>query len=359
MPRRIDQLVAGFREFDAISNSALLLRDTIRSWGVESNIYCKGSNISVTQHHQARDLKELERSLSTDDIVILHLSIGGEINALFKRLKCKKVIIYHNITPSHFFKLVSSETAAVLDKGRKEMESLAGVAEINLADSGYNAAELKEAGFKDPRVLSLPVDYSSYSGGRIDPVAQSHLTDGLFNILFVGRMAPNKKLEDILTVMAYLSKIEPNVRFVHAGAYQGVESYYGLLLAHAKALNIQNFFFMGAVSQDTLHTCYSHSHAFLCMSEHEGFCVPLVEAMHYRLPILALDSSAVPETLGGSGVLFNSPPNYPLIAETIAEVLHNQPLRESILAKQDKRLDELRNRDLSNELKTLLAPLMV
>jgi glycosyltransferase involved in cell wall biosynthesis len=137
-----------------------------------------------------------------------------------------------------------------------------------------------------------------------------------------------------------------------------MEVYDGLVEAQCRMLGLTNFYPKGSVSQDYLRGAYSTAHAFVCMSEHEGFCAPLVEAMLHHVPVFALGTSAVPETMGGAGVVFEPPPDYPVIAETIAAVLHDRKLRDAIVARQDKRLEEIRNRDLSGELKTLLAPLL-
>ena len=159
-------------------------------------------------------------------------------------------------------------------------------------------------------------------------------------------------------MMYYLTKIEPNVRFVHVGTEAGAEAYYALVRAHGKALGLTNAMALKGVSQDALNTCYASAHAFLCMSEHEGFCAPLVEAMLHQVPVLSLASAAIPETLGGAGVLFEPPPDFPLIAETVAEVLHNDALRAQIIARQNKRIEALRARDLDADMKALFAPLL-
>lgn len=356
---KIHQLVAGFRGGDAISNTAVLMRDVFRSWGCESDIFCPHSCVAPYSRKHVRELATLEADLNPKDIAILHLSIGCEANKVFPNLRCKKVIVYHNITPSRFFRLVSPSTAAVLDEGRNELKRLAGAADINLADSPFNASELAEAGYKDPKVLPLPIDLSSFTPGKCDLRSLNYdALDGHFNIVFVGRFAPNKKIEDLVNVLFYLTKIEPRARLIHVGAISGMESYCAIVMAHASQLGLTNAYFMGPQSDAYLNACYSTAHAFLCMSEHEGFCAPLVEAMLYRIPVFARAAAAVPQTLGDAGVLFESPPDFPIIAETIAEVLHDQSLRDSILARQDKRIAEIRGRDLSGELKTLLASLL-
>lgn len=354
----IHQLVAGFRFGDAISNAAIQMRKVFRGWGCRSDILSRWSSIASELRDDGRDLAEAASELGPDDIAVLHLSIGNPVNLAFRDLRCRKAIVYHNITPSKYFRHLNPATAADLDEGRRQLEMLAGAAELNLADSAYNAAELTAAGYRDAKVLPLPIDVDSFLRGGTDPHTRRLLGGGVYNVLFVGRWAPNKKIEDLLTVMYYLTKIEPNVRFVHVGAEAGAEAYYALVRAHGKALGLTNAMALKGVSQDALNTCYASAHAFLCLSEHEGFCAPLVEAMLHQVPVLSLASSAIPETLGGAGVLFEPPPDFPLIAETVAEVLHNDALRTQIIARQNKRIETLRTRDLDAEMRTLFSPLL-
>ena len=355
----IYQLVAGFRSGDAISNAALLMRDVFRGWGCRSEILVQRSAVAADLSDDTLPLEAAEK-LGPDDIVVLHLSIGHCINLLFKELKCKKVIVYHNITPAKYFTILNQSIAKDLEEGRSHMKLLAGVADLNLADSNYNASELVEAGYGDVKVFPLPINIDSLVRGGTDPKTEFDLGGDIHNILFVGRVAPNKKIEDILKVMFFLSKIEPKTRFVHVGSEAGTEMYFSMLNAQVNALGLTkaNVKFMCGVPQKVLNTCYAKADAFLCMSEHEGFCAPLIEAMLHQVPVLSLASAAIPETLGGAGVLFSPPPDFLLIAETIAEVLRNRNLRDQIVARQNKRLDAFRSRDLSTDMRALFAPLL-
>lgn len=358
MRRQIHQLVAGYREGDAISNTANLMREVFRAWGFESDIFCEQGYASKGKVSVTRDLSALHKILNPDDIAILHLSIGCSANQVFEQLNCRKVIVYHNITPPSYFELVGQSTAKMLSDGREQMAHLAGIADLNVADSQYNADELIAAGYKDVKVLPLPINLDMFNHSDRNRATLSEFNDGRYNILFVGRFAPNKKLEDLVEAIYYLSKVEPNVRFIHVGSIVGMEAYHALVEAKVKALGITNVEFLKAVPQDVLNACYASAHAFLCLSEHEGFCAPLVEAMLHQIPIFALSAAAVPETLDGAGVLFDQPPNYPVIAESIAEVLHNQSLRDAVIARQDMRVQAIRNRDLSAELRSLFSPLL-
>jgi glycosyltransferase involved in cell wall biosynthesis len=173
----------------------------------------------------------------------------------------------------------------------------------------------------------------------------------------VGRCVPNKRLEDILVAVHYLQKnLGASARFVHVGSYAGVEAYYTLLLAQNRELGLRDTLFLGPVTQDALNTCYASAGLFLCLSEHEGFCAPLLEAMLHGVPVLARDAGAVAETLDGVGVLFHDP-DPRLVAETAFEVLADPVLRASIVGRQNRRIDAFRRRDVDAELRALFAPL--
>ena len=146
MPKAIHQITAGYANGDAISNEARVLRDTIRSWGYESQIYCELQRTLPELRKDIGDLANLPSEIGPDDIVMLHLSIGSDANLRFAELNCKKVIRYHNVTPSIYFRALNDNIANQLAKGRDHVEMLAGVADINTAVSGNNAGELEEVG---------------------------------------------------------------------------------------------------------------------------------------------------------------------------------------------------------------------
>ncbi|MBR0056372.1 MAG: glycosyltransferase [Kiritimatiellae bacterium] len=355
---KIHQIVAGYRKYDAISDVANLMRGVFRAWGCGSEIYCAAASVAPESRGAVRDLARLPGEVASGDVAILHLSIGCAANGVFAALKCRKVILYHNITPPEYFELTNRPTAATLVEGRRQMRALAGVADINAAVSAFNAAELTAAGYRDVKVLPLPIDLARFAPGTFGPAdAPFDRRGGDLNVLFVGRFAPNKKIEDLVKVFYFLSKIEPRARLFHIGAMVGMEAYSSIVTVYAEMLRLERVHFLDVVTQEALNAAYANADAFLCMSGHEGFCAPLVEAMVHGVPVFALATSAIPETLGGAGVLFGTPPDYPLIAETLAHVLNTPRLRASILRRQEERLAEIRSRDISSELSALLKPL--
>lgn len=354
----LHQLVAGFNRGDAISNEALVMRRLFRSWGFDSNIYCERKRILPELRGDALDLEELPSACSPDDVALLHLSIGSSVNEVFPSLRGRKAILYHNITPPGYFQLIQPATANVLARGREQAVRLAGVAEVNLADSAYNADELRQWGYAHPQVLPLMLDFSALTVAPDRGVIR-RFADGKVNILFVGRCAPNKRIEDVISVFALFQKtVEPNSRLILAGSYAGTERYQRLLVSMARDLRLQEVIFTGPIRQSELNACFKSARAFLCMSEHEGFCIPLIEAMVHRVPVLAYAAAAVPETMGGAGVLF-SERRFEAVSEMMGHLTRDESLRRSILACQDGRVRAFRERNLDDELRRHLSPLLM
>jgi len=353
----IHQLVAGFSRGDAISNEAVVMRHLFQGWGYDARIYCDSRRILPELRSEAFDLNELRHGCGPEDVVLLHLSIGSQANEVFRDLPAKKVILYHNITPPEYYQLVQPSTAADLARGRKQAAGLAGVAAVNLADSAFNARELADWGYPPSAVFPLMLDFEKL-GGAPDRAVMRQFGDGKVNVLFVGRCAPNKKIEDVILAFACFQKgVEANSRLILAGSFAGTERYHRLLVTMARDLKLENVVFTGSIPQAQLNACYRSAHVFLCMSEHEGFCIPLVESLVHRLPVLAFSACAVPETLGGAGVLFHDK-QFEAIAELMGRITRETTLRNSLLAVQDKRVLQLKARDLGRELRAYIAPLL-
>jgi glycosyltransferase involved in cell wall biosynthesis len=353
----IHQLVAGYSRGDAISNEAAVLRRLFRGWGFASDIYCERKRILPELREDALDLESLPAACTDQDILLLHLSIGSRANDVFRLARGRKVILYHNITPPDYYRLVHPGTAQALAQGREQAALLARVASVNLADSEYNAAELRSWGYSDPKVFPLLLDFSRLDAAP-DRGAVRRYSDGKTNILFVGRCAPNKKIEDVLSVFAFFQKaVEPDSRLILAGSFAGTERYQRLLATMARELKLQDVVFTGAIPQADLNACYRCARVFLCLSEHEGFCIPLMEALARRVPVLAYAAAAVPETLGGAGMLLTEKA-FEATAEMLGHLVRDESLRESILTRQDARLRAFQARQLDDELRRHLAPVL-
>jgi L-malate glycosyltransferase len=355
--RAIHQLVAGFNNGDAISNEARALRGVFRGWGADSEIFCESRRILPQLRREILDISDCAARVKPDDVVMLHLSIGSLVNDAFASLRCRKVIRYHNITPAVFFQAVNQQTARVLKKGREQARELAGAANLNLAVSRFNASELTGLGYGDVRVLPLLLDLNALRS-RPDEATLRRFDDGRTNVLFVGRCVPNKRIEDALQAFYFYQRyLNPNSRFIQAGSHAGTERYYYLLLTLVKELGIQNCHFAGAVTQPQLNALYGCSRIFLCMSEHEGFCIPLIESMVHDLPVVARAAAAVPETMDGAGVLVHEP-KYEMIAELMGRLETDATLRAAVVRGQQDRLTRYCSRNLEQEWRQHLAPLL-
>lgn len=353
----IHQFTAGFAPGDAISNEAVVFRDIFRRRGYRSEIFSETRNVNKTLRGEIRDAADYAAGSSPDDLVLLHLSIGSEVNDIFKTLPGRKAVLYHNITPPHYFEFINSQTAAHLKRGRMQAAALAGVADVNMADSLFNAHELTTMGYRGVSVLPIVLNLDNLTRD-IDRTASDLFNDGLRNIVFVGRCTPNKKIEDLIRVFAFYQKtIEPRSRFIHVGSIAGAERYHALLSTMIKELHLRNFVFTGSVPQPVLNACYQRAHAFLCMSEHEGFCIPLLESILHGVPVVAHASAAIPETLDGSGILLDER-RFDVAAEALHRVIADPALRAAVIAGQNERLLRYRQRNLENELQEHLRAVL-
>lgn len=357
MPAKaIHQISAGYTNGDAISNEARRMRAIFRSWGFQSEIFSDASSILPELRSDCHDVRSLAAIVTEEDTVLLHFSIGSDVNEYLADLPCRKALRYHNITPHTYFTPVNAATAACLRRGRQQIDSLAGAADINIAVSKYNAAELEDRGFKDVSVLPILIDRDVLDGTP-DRKALKDFTKTGTNILFVGRCAPNKRIEDLVQQFYYYHRFyNRDSTLIHVGSYNGTERYHFLIRGLVKDLGItEKVKFLGSVPQDVLNAAYKSADIFLSMSEHEGFCIPVIEAMHNGVPVVAYASSAIPDTMDGAGVLF-SEKDYPLVAETIHRVASTDSLRDSIVGAQNARIERYFARDFETELRTIILP---
>ena len=353
----IHQFVAGFNDGDAISNESRVLRRIFREWGYESEIFCEARRIFPRLRKETLDVSTFAPADRPENIVLLHLSIGSPVNEAFAALRCGKAILYHNITPSHYFNVINPQTAYSLDRGRDAVRALANVASVNMADSRFNANELTEAGYRDVRVLPLILDLNALRTPP-DPAILKNLRDGRTNVLFVGRCAPNKKIQDTLLAFFHFKRfVEPDSRFIHVGSFAGMERYHAFLLSMARELDVESFRFVGTATQAQLNAFYACASLFLCMSEHEGFCIPLIESMVHGVPVIAYAAGAVPETMDGAGILFREK-QYGLVAEMMGRAVHDSRFRAAVVQGQRERVARYQRRDLAGELRGHLAPLL-
>lgn len=350
----IHQIVCGFQKGDAISTNAVRLQNIFRAWGYESEIFCPLRHIAPPLRDQAKDIGEHRSRSRSGNIVLYHFSIGSETVGYFKGLPDRKVLVYHNITPGHFYRGLYDERSMLLDQGRVALKELAPVPELSLADSGYNAAELEEAGYRNVKVLPIILDFAHLDRHTDETVIKRYSGD-IRNILFVGRIVPNKRYEHLIMAFhAYRQFIGKPARLLLVGSYIQMERYLAYLHNLVHELKLKDVIFTGHMIQDRLVAHFRVADLFLSMSEHEGFCIPLLEAMHFSVPVMAYAAAAVPETLGGSGILFREK-DYRRIAEMMDLVLDDRKIRSRVIARQNERLTTFDPVSLEKKLRGYLA----
>lgn len=342
----VHQFLPGFAPGDAISNEALLMQRILRRSGYESGIFCEGRHQHPSLLNEANDFRRCVPP-RTEDVAILHLSIGSDVNDFFGDLPCRRMILYHNMTPADYFVDIDDDLSASLHRGRQQATRLADCSDVSLADSRFNADELTEMGYAHPAVLPLMMDMAGLETLPCERTL-ARLRDGRINILFVGRGAPNKNLEGCLRAFDRFRSQVPHCRFIHVGAYGENGVYRTRVAGLAAELDIRDVWLTGHVSQATLNAIYRSAHVFLCLSEHEGYCAPLVESMLFDIPIVAFAAAAVPETLGNSAVVVEDR-DVDKIAGIMATIVSDSKFREGVLEGQRGRFLELTSRDLESE----------
>jgi len=329
----IHQILPNITLGDAIGNETLLMREILREWGYKSDIYAQHIDPRIDAFHYLN----YKRISSHTNVLIYHYSIGSDISDFIITLSDTIVILYHNMTPDKYFKEVNNQVADLLHKGRIELNKFANVAQLGIGDSEFNCLELKEAGFTDTDVLPLILNFDKYYSKNEEIL--SRFNDDWINLIFVGRIAPNKCQDDIIKIFDNFKKFHPNSRLFLIGNYEGFEEYYQKLNDLVLSLSLQDVFILGKLDDPDLNSYYSLADVFICMSEHEGFCIPLIEAMYFNVPIIAYNSTAVPYTLGKSGILVNKK-NHSEIASLINIIISNSSLKNRLIVTQQKRLKE-------------------
>jgi glycosyltransferase involved in cell wall biosynthesis len=274
------------------------------------------------------------------DLTIFHFAVPSPMTEAFAALPRGRVLQYHNVTPAHFFAPYDPGIFRIAVLGRRELASLAGRTDLALGDSEYNRQELARLGFGRTGVMPIAVDTERLTGAPPHPALEKILGDGLTNFLFVGRIVPNKRIEDIVRLAEQFKRYtDARYRFIFVGRTDGVPRYYATILALIDQYEMlpERFWFTGPVSDWELAAFYRHASVYISMSEHEGFCVPLVEAMAMGVPVMAYESSAVPETLGGAGVTF-APKDMEFAAELLGQLAFDDAARRRVIEGQYRRL---------------------
>jgi|TARA_B100000315_G_scaffold249603_1_gene281079 glycosyltransferase involved in cell wall biosynthesis len=335
---KIHQLIPNLAYGDAISNHAMVIRDYLRCLGYRSEIFVKHLDQRIA--HEASIFNQ--NTISAKAGMLYHHSIGSEITIFAVNHPGPKCLIYHNITPPEFFEPFWPDFASILKKGRDDLKKLSGSFTISVGDSAYNASELEASSFDNPGVLPIAVCPAKWSHLPNTDLMR-RLQDGKTNLLFVGRIVPNKRQDQLVETFSHYLTMDSDARLIIVGQIESGNPYHDHLLdVIAKHGLRRHVLVTGLVSDSALQAYYRTAHLFWSMSEHEGFCIPLIEAMWFDVPVLAYNSAAAPETLGQAGIMFNHKGDLVRIAALAKLVVHDGKLKKKILkAQRSRRTDFL------------------
>jgi glycosyltransferase involved in cell wall biosynthesis len=344
---RVHQVLATLGYGDAIGHEVLGIQRALESAGYESSIFVETADRRLED--LTLDYRDMIGAIAAEDILIHHFSIGSRASRIAYALPGRMALIYHNITPPEYFLGVHNDLVKLCFRGRRELTAYIERCDLALGDSEYNRQELEALGFPATGVLPVVPDFSHLEVGT-DRSLAAGFDDEWTNVMFVGRVIPNKKFEDVIRAFhVYRTRHNPRSRLLLVGSYSGFETYLTLLTSLVASLGTPDVHFLGHVSNEQLSALYDVADLFLCASEHEGFCVPIIEAFYKRVPVLAYAATAVPATMDGAGVLYDHK-DFSEIAKLMEAILSDAALADAIVRAQDAALERLQGRDFSGTL---------
>jgi L-malate glycosyltransferase len=351
---RVHQLLSGAGPYDAITNQALAWRRLLDGWGWAGDVLAASRDPAVGG--SVRDAGGIAGRLDPGDVLIVHYSAHAPELEGALELPQRKLLVYHNITPAHYLWDHEPYVALACALGRERLAAFAGRVDAAVTPTEFSAQDLRAAGFADvgvaPALYLLDRD-------RLDERASG--APGLDGdgptLLFVGRLSHNKRQDRLVKAFAlYQRQREPGARLVLAGS-PGTGTYGEYLEQVVAAVGARDVTLPGALPQPQINALYASAAAFVCLSEHEGFCLPVLEALHFGLPVLATRAAAVPEVAGDAAVLLTAP-DLPTVAEAIDLVVRDGELRDELRRRGERRLREFTPERTASALRAVVEPLL-
>ena len=342
---RIFQILPSFVSGDAIGNEVIMFDNILRNHGFETYIFYENATDytkSISYHYS------LLPKINLDDLVIFHMSISSIITEIFLEMKCKKIMIYHNITPYNYYYGYDINMTIACKKGLEEVRFLFDKVDYCITHSIFSKKNLENIGYLC-KIDVMPI-LLSFDDYKEDPskIIINKFSDDFINIVSIGRInAPNKRWENIIKVFYFFQKyIESKSRLFLVGTFESNEVYPQRLKNFVNYLKLNNVIFTGHIPFNELLSYLKISDIYLCMSEHEGFCVPLLEAMFFNIPVVAYSTTAIPYTLENAGFLIKN--HNPLeVAFIMKKILEDNSLHQEIIKNQKKRMSYFETKRVS------------
>jgi glycosyltransferase involved in cell wall biosynthesis len=325
---QVHQVLSAVGPYDAVSTQAQAWRELLGGCGMHGAIYA--DLIDPRSSRVVRPLAELDPG--PGDLVVLRYSAYAPRLRPLLELPCRKLLVYHNVTPPRYFWNHHPGVAVACALGRDQLPRYARAVDVVAADSAFNARELEVAGAPETRVVPILFEPGRLSGRGPGPEGEGPL------VLVVGRLVPNKRHDlAIGAFAAYQRRFAPDARLVLAGEPLS-PSYRGLIEHLARGSGARSVTVTGGLPQPDLNALYASADVLLSTSEHEGFCVPLLEAFHFGLPVVARPAGAMPE-VGADAVLWADEGDLDMLPELIDLAVTDAGLREELARRGQRRLE--------------------
>lgn len=319
---------------DAVGNDVRAMASLLREKGIETRICCNAA-VGVEEATLPPEAA-LDFAGGKNDLLIYHFSVGWPAGLeIVDKARGFRIVRYHNVTPPEFYAKYSVDYEAACASGRAEIPTVVGLGcELYLGASAYNVAELLDAGVPRERTAVLAPFHrvGDLLQAQADLALLDELNDGTHNVLMVGRVAPNKGFVELVDAFAsYVDGYGDPARLLIVGkADPRLMAYTDEIRAHIEAHRLgDRVWWLESLNEAQLKAAYLASHAFMTLSRHEGFCVPLIEAMALGVPVVAYGSSAIPETAGEGGLVWDDTDPW-LYAASLARLRDDEPFRNGL-----------------------------
>jgi glycosyltransferase involved in cell wall biosynthesis len=338
----VHQVLATLGYGDAIGHEVLGIQRVLARAGFHSEIIVETADPRLED--LTVDYRDMVKEIGADDLLIHHFSLGSRASRTAFALPCRMMLVYHNITPPEYFLGVHEQLVRQCFHGRRELLPYRSRCELAVGDSEFNRQELDALGFPRTAVLPVVPDFSHLEVPPDGRVLDAY-DDDWTNLLFVGRLIPNKRPDNLIRIAhAYQSTYSRRTRLLLAGSHGGFETYLAQLHTLVSSLGATDIEILGHVTDEELTALYDVADVFVSASEHEGFSVPPIEAFYKGVPVVALAATAVPDTMDGGGILYDrADPAH--VAGIVHRVLSNPALEADVIARQDAAIERLKARD--------------
>ena len=351
------QLLVSASPGDAVTKYAFEVRSILREFG-DSELFAL--HIHPSLFEEVTPLRKYRQRAGGARYLLFHSSIGDPPVHSFLLDRPEEIILmYHNITPAHYFEEFDPNFARLLDLGRSQLTTLRPRVPLAIADSGFNAEELRTLGYQEIQVSPPIVDFQRLLSVEPHQGTMNHFKEGVVGplILFVGQLLPHKRPDLLVQALHVLSTYHEPDAFLTMIGRSRIPRYRGGLQTFINELNLDSSWLTDSVRDEELAAFYKSAKLFATASEHEGFCVPLLEAMAFEIPIVARRYGAIPETVGDAGILLDPGDGPEILAETMATVLQDMELRNHLTALGRERLKDFDPGLIGAGLREILAAL--